>query len=226
MDNEPLYLPDVVPVFPLPEVVLFPGTLLPLRIFEPRYRELVTDALSGERVLAIALLKPGFEPLYYTQRAPIHSTIGLGHIVESEKTEEPDFNVLIHGVGRAEIVEEVSDQPYRQARIDLIETSGDDSEEEDAELRQSLFSAIRDNPGLDSELRRHWLQLRTADLKLDQLADLLAAGLPSEAELRQCLLKESDPGRRTKLLLSQVQTLEALARARRRVVPADGCSLN
>jgi len=226
MDDEPLYLPDVVPVFPLPEVVLFPGTLLPLHIFEPRYLQLVADVLAGESILGVALLKPGFEPLYYTQRAPIHTTIGLGRIVESEKTPESDYNILVRGVGRAAIVEEVRDQPYRQARVDLIETSGDDAEEQVAELRRRLFSAIRGNPGLDSGLRRHWLRLRRSDIKLDQLADLLAAGLPAEAELRQCLLNEPDAGRRTALLLNQVRTLEALARARRRVVPLDGCNPN
>ena len=67
-------LPDVLPVFPLPGLVLFPGTQLPLHIFEPRYREMLEAALSGDRMLVMALLQPGWEEQYYGA-PPLH-TVG------------------------------------------------------------------------------------------------------------------------------------------------------
>lgn len=212
MDDEIVYLPESVPLFPLPEVVLFPRTILPLHIFEPRYKEMMADVLAGERFLAVALLKPGFEPLYYTPRAPIHAIIGVGHILESEQVDGGNYNLLLRGVGRARILDESRTRSYRVARVEMIETycSGDEPQSE--QLRQDLFNAIRGNPALDRELRRHWLKLRDAELGLDELTDLLAAGVPVEAELRQCLLSEPDAYSRATLLLEQIRTIAAIAR--------------
>ena len=146
MGDEFLLVPKLVPVFPLPEVVLFPGTILPLHVFEPRYREMMADALAGERTIAVALLKPGFEPLYYTPRAPIHAMIGVGRIVESEQVEDGNYNLLLRGAGRATIVEELRERQYRLARIEPVETYCSSSAAGAQELREELFAAIRGNP--------------------------------------------------------------------------------
>lgn len=216
MDGDLLYVPDLVPVFPLPQVVLFPGTLLPLHVFEPRYRDLTADALAGAGVLAIALLRPGFEPLYYTRRAPIHPTVGLARIVGSEQVADGNYNILLRGVSRARIVEESGGRPYRVARIEPVPTycSGDESQL--AQVRAELSGVIRGNPALASDLRRHWLRLCDAPLQPDELADLIAAGLPAAAEVRQCLLEEPDAAARLKMLVDGLRTLTAIAEARRR----------
>jgi len=95
---------------PAAEVVLFPRTILPLHVFEPRYRAMMADALDGDRVISVALLKPGYEPLYYTPRAPIHPTVGVGKILESEQVADGTYNMLLRGVARATIVAEVPDR--------------------------------------------------------------------------------------------------------------------
>ena len=75
-----------VPLFPLPDAVLFPNALLPLMIFEPRYRQMVADALAGDGLIAMALLKPGWEDSYETNSAPIRSTVCIGRIASSPTT--------------------------------------------------------------------------------------------------------------------------------------------
>lgn len=226
MDDEALFIPQLVPLFPLPEVVLFPRTILPLHIFEPRYRQMMADALDGERAIAIALLKAGYEPLYYTHRAPIHATIGVGRIMESEQLADGNYNLLLRGVARATILEETRDHDYRVARVEPVETFCSSSEKQTAQLRKELRAAIRGNPGLDPDLRRHWLRLARADVELGALSDLIAAGVPVEAELRQCLLDEPDAYPRTTMLLDQMRTLAAIARNYWRPMRPDGNSMN
>ncbi|MBK9120970.1 MAG: LON peptidase substrate-binding domain-containing protein [Phycisphaerales bacterium] len=226
MSEDFLYLPEVVPVFPLPGVVLFPRTLLPLRIFEPRYRVMTQASLAGPRILSIALLKPGFEPLYHTRRAPIHPLVGLGQIVQSEEVDDGDYNVLLRGVGRARIVQEVGEEDYRQARIEMVDTFCTADDHEQGELRTALFASVRSNPALDPDLRSGWLRLATEDLDLDIVSDVMAAQLPVEAELRQSLLGEADAFVRARSVLEHLDTLAAIARTYRRIADPDAINLN
>jgi Lon protease-like protein len=103
-----------IPVFPLPDVVLFPHTLLPLHIFEPRYREMVRDCLARDRRLVMALLQPGWENDYYG-RPPIHAIGGAGEIVQEEELPDGRFNILVRGTMRVAIMAEVP--PERSYRI-------------------------------------------------------------------------------------------------------------
>jgi Lon protease-like protein len=105
-----------IPIFPLPDVVLFPHTLLPLHIFEPRYRQMVRDCLDGDRRLAMALLRPGWENDYYG-RPPIYPIAGAGEIIQHEELPDGRFNILLRGTMRIGITAELpSDKPYRAAR--------------------------------------------------------------------------------------------------------------
>lgn len=108
----------LLPLFPLPNVVLFPKMVLPLHIFEPRYRALIKDVLAGEGVFGIPLLKPGYETAY-DGRPEIHSILGYGSVQQSETLPDGKYNILIKGVGRARIRQELrSDQPYRIAEVE------------------------------------------------------------------------------------------------------------
>ena len=78
-------LPPTIPLFPLPNVVLFPSVFLPLHIFEPRYREMVGDALTGDRIIGMVLLRPGWEA-DYEGRPPIYPVGCAGLITLSERT--------------------------------------------------------------------------------------------------------------------------------------------
>jgi uncharacterized protein len=107
-----------IPLFPLPGVVLLPGTMLPLHIFEPRYRTMVADALRGDRTIGMAMLRPGWESSEDDLR--IYEVGGAGEIVESEELEDGRYNILLEGRFRFRVVEESPPAPYRVARVEEV----------------------------------------------------------------------------------------------------------
>lgn len=219
-------LPSTVPVFPLPGMVLFPRTIIPLHLFEPRYRAMMADALATSRMLALAMLRPGWEPLYYTLRAPIHTIVGVGDIVEYEQLDDGNYNLLLRGLSRAVITEELEGRPYRLARIEPLPTHCDAADEDVRYLRRELFTAVRGNPALDESIRERVLSLRDEPVDLDELTDVLAVGMPAEPELRQCLLDEPDAYERTKIVIEQLRTLAAIAHNRRQSADPDHAKFN
>jgi Lon protease-like protein len=112
-------LPAEIPIFPLPETSLFPGVSRPFLIYEPRYREMIADALKGDKIIGMVRLQPGFET-DYEGRPPI---VGVGCAGTIEKYEElPDgrYIILLRGVTTFRIVSEDQRKPYRLARIETI----------------------------------------------------------------------------------------------------------
>lgn len=110
--------PRRIPLFPLPGVVLMPGTMLPLHIFEPRYRTMVADALAGDRTIGMAMLYPGWEAGGDDPR--IYAVGGAGEIVESEELEDGRYNILLEGRFRYRVIEETPANPYRIARVEEV----------------------------------------------------------------------------------------------------------
>jgi len=110
-----------LPLFPLPDVVFFPETVLPLHVFEPRYRRLVADCLAGDRWLAVVMLRPGWEKDYEGQ-PPVHSVAGAGEIIQAEALPDGRYNILLDGRARVRLLaEEPADgRPYRVARAERI----------------------------------------------------------------------------------------------------------
>ena len=94
-----------LPIFPLPEVVFFPETILPLHVFEPRYREMVADCLAGDRWLAVVMLRPGWDK-DYEGRPPVHDVAGAGEILQAEALADGRFNILLDGRARFRILAE------------------------------------------------------------------------------------------------------------------------
>ncbi len=90
-------LPPVIPVFPLPNVVLFPNVFLPLHIFEPRSREMVTDALAGDRIIGMVLLRPGYRA-DYEGRPAVYPIGTAGVITHSEALADGRFNIVLRGI--------------------------------------------------------------------------------------------------------------------------------
>src|SRR5450432_1488382 len=88
-----------LPVFPLPNAVLFPGALLPLHVFEPRYRSLTRDVLAGRKLMGIARLKPGFEG-NYEGRPPLFEVCGIGSVTESVERPDGRFDLTLRGLAR------------------------------------------------------------------------------------------------------------------------------
>ena len=112
-------LPSEIPIFPLPEVVLFPGVQRPLLIYEPRYREMIADALKGDRIIGTVLLRPGFEA-DYDGRPPIYSIGCAGMIEDYEQLSDGRYAILLNGLTTFRIVSEDQRKPYRLARVEAI----------------------------------------------------------------------------------------------------------
>ncbi len=110
---------DFLPLFPLPNVVLFPNVFLPLHIFEPRYREMVADALAGDRVIGMVLLKPGYAH-DYEGRPPVYPVGCSGLITHCERLDDGRYNLILRGLERFRIREEDHDRAYRRAVVDPI----------------------------------------------------------------------------------------------------------
>lgn len=103
-------------IFPLPNVVFFPGTSLGLHIFEPRYRTMIAEVLETDRLMAVALLMPGWEQDYYGT-PPVHPIAGAGVIEEHQNLADGRYNLRLRGLGRVRIEGFEQDRPYRVARV-------------------------------------------------------------------------------------------------------------
>jgi Lon protease-like protein len=136
-------LPPVIPLFPLPNVVLFPHGLLPLHIFEPRYRAMVADALEGDRIIGMVLLKPGWER-DYAGRPPVYPVGCAGLITHADPLPDGRYNIILRGLTRFRIVDEDHHRPYRLARVtSLSDAVGPAERERVGEARRRLESLIK-----------------------------------------------------------------------------------
>ena len=115
-DEPDMTLPDIIPVFPLPNVVLFPQIVLPLHIFEPRYREMVRDAARGPRLIGMALLREGWQPDYHGG-PPIFTTGTVGEMVRMEELPDGRFNIVLRGLREFVVQRELRRRPYREAVV-------------------------------------------------------------------------------------------------------------
>ncbi len=116
--SESFPIPDRLPVFPLPNVVFFPKTYLPLHIFEPRYRQMVADATVGGQCIAMALLKEGWESDYYGT-PPMYPVVCVGRLVSVQPLPDGRSNILLQGLERYEVRGEHFDKPYREVTLDI-----------------------------------------------------------------------------------------------------------
>ena len=119
-------LPPSIPIFPLPNVVLFPNVFLPLHIFEPRYRKMVDDALNGDRIIGMVLLRPGWES-QYEGRPAVYSIGCAGVITHAERLPDGRFNIVLRGMEKFRIVDEQDQRQYRMASVEPMPDPGIDA---------------------------------------------------------------------------------------------------
>lgn len=205
------------PLFPLPNVVLFPNALLPLQIFEPRYRQMTADALEGERLIAMGLLQPGWEELPSGAVPPVHRMVGLGKIIAHEKLDDGRYYLVLRGVARAAILgEQRVDLPYRIGQLelctDLVPVESFDRQDRVQELT-ALFSGLF--PQVD--LQKLFLH-SIAEMPLATVCDVLLGSIPLPPEVSQQFLDELNVDIRSDMLLnllSQAVRLETNTRSRK-----------
>lgn len=198
-----------LPVFPLPNVVLFPGTILPLRVFEPRYCQMLKDVLKHDRLLSIALIKPDA----LEEQAPeLYNIASLGRVIHAEHSANDDYNILVHGLQRIRLVSEhPQEELYRNFATELVPIHSDDDLTRASEQLGRLQSCV--------------ISLKTAAHKSDEqlievlrstsdpmaLADILAASLVADIGSQQRLLSAlSIPDRLEQLIEALAEPLARL----------------
>jgi Lon protease-like protein len=203
------------PLFPLSGVVLLPGALLPLHIFEPRYRLMLKDALDGEKLIAMALLdESSLEDASIPEDAAVPAEavipvidewVGLGRVVAHEPLPDGRSNLLLAGLRRARVLEEDRSRPYRRGRLAVVED--DPTTLEDAararELRARVVALLSRLPAaLVRDPVRLGVAIRMEQLALGALVDLAADAVRLETEEKVILLHEPRVRERAEKLLA------------------------
>lgn len=199
------HLDDRISIFPLPTTVFYPTTTLPLHIFEPRYRQMVADALTGNRLIGMVLLKPDWEADYFAR--PHVMPIGcVGRIDKAAQMPEGKYNILLQGLSRFKIIEEIPGKAYRRAHVEYLRDTHDHTMEEPGSPKiQSLIAHyekylnLLPNPSdlpLASDLRDQ--------TKLSHAVDQLVYWLNPSVEEKQAFLEELDVHKRVDALCSLI----------------------
>jgi Lon protease-like protein len=208
----------LLPIFPLPNLVFFPETRLPLHIFEPRYRQLVADAVEGENRFGIVLLRSGWEADYFGSPS-VHSYGTLGTIEQALPLDDGRYNIIVRGEVRFRIVGEVPSEPYRIARV-IAEPQLTRRVEESYAQRQWL-----------ADLSRQYLEYlpdqsavpEIESAALEALTNALIMSLNLEVEEKQRLLEIDDVIARADdigiELQNRIESLRFLAPYRRGLDP-------
>ena len=200
--DQPIPLPDQVPVMPLPGALLFPHALLPLHIFEPRYQQMLEHALREHRMFSVALIQP--------QRSQWKSTddffhvAGLGLIRACVGRGDGTSNLILQGLRRVRFTDFEQSVPFPIARIEPLESESTTSVETDAlgakviELYSRLKTAGRQLPEKVDRYLAHMSDM-------EMLADLMAATFINDPVRRQQLLEELSLNRRLRLLIQYLR---------------------
>ncbi|MGA2616832.1 MAG: LON peptidase substrate-binding domain-containing protein [Thermoguttaceae bacterium] len=192
-------------LFPLPNLVLFPHVMQPLHVFEARYRLLLEDALAGDRLMAMALLAPGWQK-DYEGRPPLYPMACLARVTTYHRLEDGTYNLLILGLRRARLLRELQPlKSYREAEVELCEEG---PPPEDGLLRGPLQRRLREAllrtlPMLQ-EAQEQMDQLLASDVPLGVLTDVLCFMLNVDVGRKQALLAETNVHRRAELLLTHM----------------------
>jgi Lon protease-like protein len=134
-------LPATIPLFPLPNVVLFPNVFLPLHIFEPRYRTMVADALEGDRIIGMALLRPGYQA-DYEGRPPVYEVGCAGVITHSQPLADGRYDIVLRGIEKFRITSEDAGRPYRIGYVDALSEVIPPSDVQPLRLQRQRLEAV------------------------------------------------------------------------------------
>jgi len=197
-----------VRLFPLPNFVLFPHVMQPLHVFESRYRDLLEDALRDDRLIAMAVLAPGWQS-DYEGRPPLRPFACLTKVATHHRLDDGTYNVLVLGLHRVRLVRELEPlRSYREAEVELCEEN-DPPEKSAARrvLRGQLRNAFIRVLPLLPDVREQIDQLLGSDVSLGVLTDVLGYMLQIDLDAKAALLSESDVHRRGKMLLVHLASI-------------------
>ena len=200
----------IVPLFPLPNVVLFPKTPIPLYIFEKRYRTMIRETLEGNGQLAIALLHGGSESSY-TEHSSVQQIACLGKIESHEELEDGKYNIVVVGLKRVRIVREVQHSPYQLVEVETLEEAAYDENSTDVVKRHNRLSGLFAKfAELATGVKQQTLEFMP-QLDFESLVNMVAMTLNLAIEQKQALLEINEVPLRcdelVPILQQQIETL-------------------
>jgi len=193
-------LPDRIPIFPLPNVVLFPEVFLPLHIFEPRYREMVADAIDGDRLIGMVLLRDGWQR-HAGPNPPIFPIGCAGRITHVASLPDGRYNIVLRGSQRFRVQEEDHSRAYRIAAVDVMP-------DRPVAERETRLQAGRQR--LEDLLGRQAAKAVATSrippgMADGELVNVLSQYLEFEPIERQALLEKDDPCERCAALIDLLE---------------------
>jgi len=197
-----------VRLFPLPNLVLFPGVLQALNLFEPRYQQLMADVLDDDKLITMALVKP--ETGNLAMPVPeICQTVCVGKVMTHAKLENGTYNLLLAGISRAVIVDElVSDTLYRQAKVELVPEKSLLTED-DANLKTKLIKLFKSSQKVESQFDQEAInKLEAGHMPVGQLADLVAYASGIKPLEQQRVLEITDVRKRVQYLIAALEKID------------------
>lgn len=200
---------DLLPIFPLPSVVLFPNVFLPLHIFEPRYRNMVADAIEGDRVIGMVLLKPDWER-DYEGRPPTYQVGCSGVVTHAERLHDGRYNIVLRGLERFRILSEDHTRSYRRAMIEpwpepALGTNDRQSLNEERRKLEALVAPSAERAGMGSA--------NTSAMSDADVINALAQYLDLEPAEKQALLERPSLESRAQSLVELLEMKIMMARA-------------
>lgn len=197
--------PGTARLFPLPNLVLFPYAVQPLHVFEPRYRQMTRHALAADRLIAMVLLRPGWEA-DYEGRPPVHAVACVGRIVAEQLLDDGRYNLLLRGLRRVRLLDEVAgDALYRTARAELLTDTPPAEGPRRQELRLRLLRTVPAWFAGQAEVIAQFRKMFAGALDLGALCDILSFHLPLDVEFKQTLLATLEVEARVRRLLRHLE---------------------
>ncbi len=214
---------ELLSLFPLPNVVLFPNVFLPLHIFEPRYREMVADAIASDRMIGMVLLRPGWEH-NYEGHPPVYPIGCSGVITHFDRLSEGRFNIVLRGLERFRILEEDYSRSYRRASVETLreEPAADEDRTLIGRYRARLEALLHSEAERGNSLKHlhpgHSDESRAVDVKIpsamsdEDLVNALAQYLDLEPLEKQALLEKQGLRTRAESLVELLEMKILMAR--------------
>jgi len=179
--------PDVIAVFPLPNVVFFPHTNLPLHIFEPRYCEMVKETIENRQMIGMFLLQPGWQDDYHGN-PPIFSVGCAGELTHVENLPKGRFNIVLRGLNRVRALETVQEIPYRKVRVHILPDKVLAEETDVQAIKKSLLRNF-------TIFAKHVQNLDVSEIQdsnLIEIVNIIASVLPLDLDEKRRLLELDD----------------------------------
>lgn len=193
-------LPDRIPLFPLPNVVLFPGVFLPLHIFEPRYREMVADAIDGDRLIGMVLLQDGWQR-HASPNPPIFPIGCAGRITHVASLPDGRYNIVLRGIRRFRVQAEDHSKVYRVAAAEVLPDRSIAGQEERLQAGRKRLESLLGRQAADVAAASR-VPPGMADV---ELVNVLSQYLEFEPIERQALLERDDPCERCAALIDLLE---------------------